>query len=358
MLDFTIHNKEELKQKVEELGFLPFFKNSLRGFSLEEHIAEGLWFTQEEGPWEWKGSVIRETGCAYGKFFENKAAFISREWFPDFANFRRDGYDFDARYEDELASWQDKVLYELLDENAPVLTGNLKRLGNYKKGGNKGFDTSINRLQAQCYVLITDFEYSRDKQGNTYGWGVSKYSTPEKFMGEDFTSRVYRSEPEESYQKIFQYLKTLLPEESDAKIERFLKKGAMGISRTASVREWLVPSNPKYYDVVSAFEAEDEIYWKQGNDNIHVGDTVYLYVGAPYSAILYKCEVTEVGIPYQGENDNVRIKNLMRIKRLHMFDPHMLTLKELANYGVVTVRCTRSMPELLIRGIEEKTKGV
>ena len=53
-------------------------------------------------------------------------------------------------------------------------------------------------------------------------------------------------------------------------------------------REWLVPSNPKFFDVIAAFEAEEEIDWKQSSA-VRVGDTVYLYVGAPYSAILYRC---------------------------------------------------------------------
>ena len=126
-------------------------------------------------------------------------------------------------------------------------------------------------------------------------------------MGEAFTSQVYRCEPEESYKRIVQYLKSILPGETDARIERFLTKGAAPVSRTASVREWLVPSNPKYFDIVSAFEELDEITWKQGNDNIQVGDTVYLYVGAPYSAILYKCKVTETDIPFHGFDEHVRI---------------------------------------------------
>ena len=102
-LGFTIKTKQDLVDAVERCGFLPLFENSIPGFSVEENVDPAIWFGSEEGPWEWKGPVIRETGCAYGKFFEQKAAFISREWFPDFANYRRDGYDFDARYDDGLA---------------------------------------------------------------------------------------------------------------------------------------------------------------------------------------------------------------------------------------------------------------
>lgn len=77
-----------------------------------------------EGAWEWKGSVIRETGSAYGKFFDRKAVYISREWFPKFANYRRNGYDFDALYDDGMARKSDKILYDLIDENAPIISKN------------------------------------------------------------------------------------------------------------------------------------------------------------------------------------------------------------------------------------------
>ena len=165
----------------------PFFINDIEGFSLEEHMAPGHWYNDtKEGfwaAWEWKGPVINQSGCAYGKFLRGKAMYVSSKWFPDFANVRRDGYDFDARYEDGLASFDDKELYELLDANAPILSRPLKRMGNYRKGGRKGFDSAITRLQKQCYVLISDFRYAEDKFGNEYGWGIAEYSTPEKFLG-------------------------------------------------------------------------------------------------------------------------------------------------------------------------------
>jgi hypothetical protein len=188
--DIYIRTIEDLENAVTELGFLPFFENSLSGFSIEEHVAPGIWFTGDDGPWEWKGPVINDLICGYGKFFEKKAAYISAEWFPDFANYRRDGYDFDARFEDGIVFHGDKMLYDLIESNAPVLSKHLKYLGNYRKGGNKGFDTIINRLQAQGYVLISDFRYMIDRNGNEYGWGVAEYSTPEQFMGKTFTDNV------------------------------------------------------------------------------------------------------------------------------------------------------------------------
>lgn len=221
--DLYIRKKEDLIRAVNELGFLPFFENSIEGFSIEEHVDPKIWFSDHAGPWEWKGPVIRDLKCAYGKFFERKAAYISKEWFPDFANYRRDGYDFEARFDDELASYQDKKLFDLVDANAPILSKELKKMGNYRKGGNKGFDTVITRLQAQCYVVISDFKYMTDKHGEQYGWGVAEYSTPEHFMGSDFTEHVYGRAPEESYERILAHLRKILPDAAENKLRKILR---------------------------------------------------------------------------------------------------------------------------------------
>ncbi|MBR1757817.1 MAG: hypothetical protein IJ744_03710 [Lachnospiraceae bacterium] len=221
--DFTIRTKQDVVDAVNRLGFLPYFENRIEGFSIEEHVGSEAWFDSAEGVWEWKGPLIRENAFAYGKFFDKKAVFMTKEWFLDYANYRRDGYDFDARFDDELASFKDKALFDLIDANAPVLSKNLKKLGNYRKDGNKGFDTLIVRLQEQGYVLISDFIYEKDRHGATYGWGVAQYSTPEHFFGEDFSANVYRRTPEESYERLFAHLKSLFPEEDEAVIRKFLK---------------------------------------------------------------------------------------------------------------------------------------
>ena len=220
---FTIRTQRDLINAVQTFGVLPYFRNSIPGFSIEEHAAPSAWFSYEPGVWEWKGPVIRETGCAYGKFFEKKAAFVSREWFPDLANYRRDGYDFDARYEDGLASYGDKQLYELVENNGPILSKHLKKIGDYRKGGRKGFDTSMNRLQAQCYIVTSDFVYLTNKYCREYGWGVAEYATPEQVMGSAFTDAVYQRKPEESYQRIAEHIKRLFPKTDDAAVQKFLK---------------------------------------------------------------------------------------------------------------------------------------
>ena len=229
--DFYIRRKQDLIDAVREFGIVPYFRTSIPGFSLEEHCHPAVLFSDTgDDTWEWKGPVIRESGCAYGKFFEKKAAYVSRELFPDLANYRRDGYDFDARYDDGLARFQDKQLYDLIDANGPILSKELRRTGGYaysgrwqKTEGKKGFDSSITRLQEQCYVLISDFVYTLDKNGNRRGWGVAEYSTPEKHLGGGFAAAVYAREPKELYERLFEHLVRLFPEVPEAELKKFLK---------------------------------------------------------------------------------------------------------------------------------------
>ena len=225
--DFTINSMKDLMDIINELGFVPFFENEIEGFSIEEHIGDGCWYYDgDDGfwpAWEWKGPVIRTMKCAYGKFLRNKAMYISSKWFPDFANYRRDGYDFDARYDDGLASFHDKELFELLDEHAPIMSKELKQIGGYAKNGRKGFDTMITRLQKQCYVVISDFRYATDRNGNRYGWGVAEYSTPEIFFGKRFSNAAYKRTPEESYDRILKQFRKILPNAEQRAIERILK---------------------------------------------------------------------------------------------------------------------------------------
>ena len=229
--DFIVRSKQDLIDAVRDYGIVPYFAASISGFSLEEHCPPAVLFNDTaENTWEWKGPVIRETGCAYGKFFEKKAAYVRRDLFLDLANYRRDGYDFDARFDDGLARYQDKQLYDLIDENAPVLSRVLRQDGGYaysgrwqKTEGKKRFDPSITRLQEQCYVLISDFVYTLDKKGKRRGWGVAEYSTPEKFMGEAFSEHVYQRSPEESYERLLDFLGGLFPQAAEKDLKRFLK---------------------------------------------------------------------------------------------------------------------------------------
>ena len=74
-------------------------------------------------------------------------------------------------------------------------------------------------------------------------------------------------------------------------------------------KEWIVPANPKYYDIEGAFAAAEEIDWKQGA-GIKKNDILYMYVAAPVSAVLYQCVVTATDIPFVLDEGKVHIRSL------------------------------------------------
>ena len=220
-----IRRIEDLIETVDEIGFLPFFCSRIYGFSLEDHVADSAWYRGRWhgkvvwDAWNWKGELLRDKSLIYGKFFEGKAGFISKEWFPDFCNYRRDGYDFDSRFEDGLANYKDKGIVEYLQQTGATLTKNIKDDLNYKKGGNKGFETVITRLQMQTYVVPVNYEYSVRKSGEEFGWGNCRYDIADNYWGKKLCCSAYKREPEESYERIMKQFKKLLPgaDENDIK---------------------------------------------------------------------------------------------------------------------------------------------
>lgn len=105
---------------------------------------------------------------------------------------------------------------------------------------------------------------------------------------------------------------------------------------------WLVPANPKYYDIEAAFEHHDEILWKQST-NVQIGDIAYMYVAAPVSAILFKCEITETDIPYHHDG-NVKIRKVMKIRFLEKYRRDQFPLRVLKAHGVGTVQGCHGLP--------------
>ena len=123
---------------------------------------------------------------------------------------------------------------------------------------------------------------------------------------------------------------------------------------TRPPKEWLVPANPKYYDIIHAFDSADEIDWKQ-SAGIKKGDTVYIYVGAPVSAVLFGCRVTETDIPYDYRSKELTITKLMKIKLIKRYPAGQFTFDRLkTEFGIFAVRSARGIPASLGRAFANK----
>ena len=120
-------------------------------------------------------------------------------------------------------------------------------------------------------------------------------------------------------------------------------------------RSWIVPANYHYFDLEAAFAASDLLNWKQ-TSSVAAGDIVYLYVGAPVSAVRYRCQVLEVGIPYDYDDGKVRMRRVMKLKRLFTYPPDAFPLSRLRSYGVQGVRSARGLPPTLARALEAEAK--
>jgi hypothetical protein len=211
-----IHTVEQAIEYINEIGFLPLFKNEIPGFSLEERTVPEYWWSGdiERDPWEWREIIARTGQVAYGKFFDKKAGFISREWLPYFANFRRNGYDFDALWDDEKASIKQKKIMDLFTEenmDAELYSFEVKRRAGFGKGGEKNFDGTVTDLEMKTYLCIRDFRRRKNKKGEFYGWSIAVYATPEHVFGYEQVTDAYKEEPMVSGKRIATHMMEIYP---------------------------------------------------------------------------------------------------------------------------------------------------
>ena len=185
---------------------------------MEEHTASRFWWSgvTEHDPWEWRRILPAQGELAYGKFFGGKAGYISREWFPVFANYRRNGYDFDSLYEDELANYRSKKIMDLFPGEEELFSFEVRRKAGFEKGGEKNFEGVMTALQMQTYLIARDLRQRRNAKGQPYGWAVTVYSTPEHLYGYDWVTSAYGEEPSRTRQRILEQLCRQFPGADEA----------------------------------------------------------------------------------------------------------------------------------------------
>ena len=221
MRNVEVHSCPELMGLIQEVGLLPLLDSGIAGYSAEAIVdddcryvvyADGGW----DWPlWKWKGPIVQEGGCIYGKFFAGKAGFVSREWWPDLCNWRRSKFPKPAE-----GSIEETILMTLA-ENGSLITRELRAACGFTGPNMRSkFDGYITRLQMAARIVTEDFVYPTDKHGREYGWGWSLLTTPEALYGRD-ACRCERT-PEESCQRMFDHLRQLLPEATERQIRKLI----------------------------------------------------------------------------------------------------------------------------------------
>lgn len=223
--DTRLKSADDLIGLICRTGFLPLFKNEIEGFSVEEHTLADHWWSGDEknDPWEWRKEAAASGVIAYGKFFDKRSGFISKEWFPHFANYRRDGYDFDARWDDEKATLRSKKIMDVFEKRDEMFSYEIKREAGFGKDGEKNFEGTITDLMMQSYLVIHDFRQKINKNGIPYGWHVAVYSKPETVWGENLVTSCYNFSPDNSFKMICDHIRSLYSSTDTAAIEKMFK---------------------------------------------------------------------------------------------------------------------------------------
>lgn len=191
--DTPLKTHSDMINYIRSVGFVPLFQNEIPGFSIEEHSFKYGWWGEQADidPWALRETVAGMDDIAYGKLFFGKAGFIAKEYLPYFARIRRDGYDFDSRYEDGLASRRCKMLMDMFEEHEMLPSHKLKEFAGFGKGKEKGYDSTLSLLQMQTYLTVSGFSRKISKKGEEYGWSIAEYMRMEHKFGEDFIRNGY-----------------------------------------------------------------------------------------------------------------------------------------------------------------------
>lgn len=217
-----IHSEIDLIETIQAVGLLPLFDSGIQGFSANEMsdadcryqmLPDGGW----EWPlWKWKGPVVNEGGCVYGKFFAGKAGFISRKWWPDFFNYRRNCHP-----SLEEGSIEEAIVMTLHGQGSLITRELRDACGFTGPKMRSRFDAYVTRLQMACYIVTEDFVYPRDRHNREYGWGWSLLTTPEQLLGRE--ACCCNHAPEESYRRLLNHLRDVLPEATEQQLVKLLR---------------------------------------------------------------------------------------------------------------------------------------
>lgn len=128
------------------------------------------------------------------------------------------------------------------------------------------------------------------------------------------------------------------------------------------VKYWTLSCNIKDYNIIEAFKDLKKIEWKQILNNINIDDIVYIYVGKPYSQILYKCKVNKINLEsvtindkkyWENPSDFGTDKRYMEIELIKEFPKSQLLSNEnLKKYGLRNIQSQASANNELINYIE------
>lgn len=120
---------------------------------------------------------------------------------------------------------------------------------------------------------------------------------------------------------------------------------------------WVIPANPKVYDIDTEFAENKIIYWTQ-KSTIQADDIVAIYVTAPVQAVRYVCRVLKANIVREEKSDQSSSKKLMQVELLAILSDCVLSRERMIELGVKAVRGPRRMTKEMIDFLMSKMEEV
>ena len=120
--------------------------------------------------------------------------------------------------------------------------------------------------------------------------------------------------------------------------------------------------NVKFYDIVSHFQGNSEVYWRT-NAAIEVNDFVYLYIGNPYREIMFKCKVVNNQIEkdfilrnaayaIRGDKEDTKRTRYLKLQLDSAFQKGTFTYEKLKAHGLGQVQKTARVDRKLLQYME------
>lgn len=121
------------------------------------------------------------------------------------------------------------------------------------------------------------------------------------------------------------------------------------------VNTFITTCNLGRFDLIEHFNSDTYVVWKDIS-KCRIDDIVYVYVGRPYSQLMYKCRVIEKNCDVSNCNYielNVqKKKEFMKLELMSELSTK-IPLNELLEHGLKTVQCSTQAAEQLIDFINE-----
>ena len=209
----NVYSPESMIQAIKEIGIIPFSKNSIPRWSIQEITDPDFWFTTSDqlGPWDWKIEAVRE-GIIYGKFIGRKSAFATKDFYSHLMNWRRSlpkyqiplGAKFKAKtLDDKLMVHLSPTLLQLIREKESLDSSEIRALleelvpeeTRKQVGGciekyliphikRQATDILIQHLDMGTWTIVGDITRVYKGPNCEYkGWQKNSVTTPELLFG-------------------------------------------------------------------------------------------------------------------------------------------------------------------------------